>query len=164
LDGPRPSWSTEGPVQAEVFVLRLRGTAMEMVGPCGPQPWYMEVGLEQDPVEVVGRLTRANLGPPDLVHSTSWRTARGGVVLSFVVVMPDDFSSAQPGIPIGRAELARSDATAAPAGIDAGQVIEHGLRHLAWLAADDLVVGEILSPDWRRLLSGYRPEPFRHLG
>ena len=157
------TWSTEGPVQAEVFVLRLRAGALEMVGPCGPQPWYMEVAAEQDPVEVVTRLTRSNLAPPAMVHSTSWRTARGGVVLSFVAVMPDEFDPAQPGVPVARAELARSAATEAPGAIQAAQVIEHALRHLAWLAEDDPVAGETLSEGWKTLLAGYRPEPFRHL-
>ena len=160
---PSGSWSTEGPVQAEVFVLRLHAGALEMVGPCGPQPWYIEVATEQDPVEVVSRLTQTNLAPPDMVHSTSWRTARGGVVLSFVAVMPDEFDPAQPGVPVARAELARSAATEAPGTIQAAQVIEHALRHLAWLAEDDPVAAGTLSDGWKTLLAGYRPEPFRHL-
>ncbi len=129
-----------GPVQAELFVLRLRDGGLELVGPCGPQPWYIEVGADQDPVVEVNRLVRQNLGAPELVHSTSWRTARGGVVLSFVIVMPDGFDPAQPGVPVARAELARSEATQAPDAIQATQVIEHGLRHLAWLEGDDPVV------------------------
>jgi hypothetical protein len=66
--------------------------------------------------------------------------------------------------PIGRAELARSGATAAPAQIAHEQVVEHGLRHLAWLATDDPVVRTELSADWRRALATYVPEPFRSLG
>lgn len=151
-------------MQAEIFVLRLRDGALELVGPCGPQPWYVEVGAEQDPVQVVTALTKSNLGEPDLVHSTSWRTARGGVVLSFVVVMPDGFEPALPGVPVGRAELARSGATDAPAAIQATQVIEHALRHMAWLAHDDPVVSRTRSAAWQALLSDYHPEPFQHLG
>ena len=41
---------------------------------------------------------------------------------------------------------------------------QHGLRHLAWLAKDDATVGSALSEEWKRLLEGYAPEPFRHLG
>ena len=63
--------------------------------------------------------------------------------------------------PIHRSELARSDATAAPATIGSTQVLEHGLRHLAWLAEDDEVVAATLSPTWRRALADYVPEPFR---
>jgi hypothetical protein len=40
-------------------------------------------------------------------------------------------------------------------------VLEHGLRHLAWLAKDDEVVAERLNPAWRDALAGYVPEPFR---
>ena len=142
----------------------MRAGDLELVGPCGPQPWYIEVAADQDPVEVVSRLTRVNLAEPRMVHSTSWRTARGGVVLSFVVVMPDGFNPGYPGVPVARAELARSGATEAPGAIHAAQVIEHALRHMAWLADDDPVAGETLSPEWKSLLEGYRPEPFRHLG
>ena len=66
--------------------------------------------------------------------------------------------------PIGRAELARSEATAAPRDIAYQQVVEHGLRHMAWLVADDPVVAGELSDDWRRVLADYVPEPFRVLG
>jgi len=38
---------------------------------------------------VVTRLATKLLGKPLLVHSTSWRRARGGVILSFVVVIRD---------------------------------------------------------------------------
>ncbi len=60
-----------------------------LTGPCGPEPWYVEVAQGADPTAVAARLTRANVGEPLLVHSTSWRTARGGVVVTFVVVIED---------------------------------------------------------------------------
>jgi hypothetical protein len=68
------------------------------------------------------------------------------------------------GIPIGRAELARNSATAAPIQIGYQQVFEHGVRHLAWLVDDDEVVRSTLNEEWKLALSGYVPEPFRHLG
>ena len=118
-----PVWATEGPVQAEVFVLRLNGGVPELAGPCGPEPWYLEVGADDDPVEVVGRLSRNLLGPPLLVHSTSWRRARGSVILSFIVVIADAQAAELAGVPIARAELARSGATEAATSIAAVQVI-----------------------------------------
>jgi hypothetical protein len=154
---------TEGPVQAEVFVLRLNGPVPELAGPCGPDPWYIEVGPDDDPVEVVSRLSRNLMGQPLLVHSTSWRRARGSVILSFVVVNRTDQAPELAGIPIGRAELARSGATHAPVAIAYKQVLEHGLRHLAWLAKEDDTVRSVLSPEWKQVLAGYVPEPFRHL-
>jgi hypothetical protein len=135
----------------------------ELAGPCGPDPWYLEVGAADDPVEVVSRLVRNLMGEPLLVHSTSWRRARGSVILSFVVVNRDDQAPELVGIPIVRAELARSTATSAPAAIGFFQVLEHGLRHLAWLVNDDELVCSTLSDDWKRVLGGYVPAPFRHL-
>jgi hypothetical protein len=153
------AFTTKGPVQAEVFVLRLNGGFPEVAGPCGPDPWYMEIG-DQDPVEVVSRLSSNLLGEPVLVHSTSGRD-RGSVILSFVVVIADDQAPELTGGAVGRAELARSGRREAPARIPTDQVLEHGLRHLAWLAKDDPVVSETLSVEWKRILEGYTPEPFR---
>jgi hypothetical protein len=147
-----------------VFVLRMRDGAVELAGPCGPDPWYIEVGEGDDPVEVVRRLAANLMGEPLLVHSTSWRRDRGSVVLSFVVVNRDGQAPHLAGTPIGRAELARGAATSAPAAISHGQVLEHGLRHLAWLVQDDEVVRTTLSEQWQATLGGYVPEPFRHLG
>lgn len=137
--------------------------APELAGPCGPDPWYMEVGADDDPLQVVTRLSRNLMGEPLLVHSTSWRRARGSVVLSFVVVNRNDQALELPGMPIFRAELARSSAASAPAAISYAQVLEHGLRHLSWLASEDDVVRTTLTDQWRSFLSDYVPEPFRHL-
>ena len=160
---PRTPWAVEGPVQAEVFVLRMREGRPELAGPCGPDPWYIEVAPEDDPVEVVGRLSRNLMGEPVLVHSTSWRRARGAVVLSFVVVNSDGQAPHLVGVPISRAELARSGATSVAKTIASAQVLEHGLRHLAWLSREDQVVMVALSDEWKRALEDYVPEPFRNL-
>jgi len=153
----------EGPVQVEVFVLRMKAGRPELAGPCGPDPWYIELDAQDDPVEVVSRLSRNLMGDPILVHSTSWRRARGAVVLSFVVVNSEDQAPDLAGIPISRAELARSEATSAAKTIAAAQVLEHGLRHLAWLAKEDPVVMGVLNEDWKEALADYRPEPFRNI-
>lgn len=156
-------WAVEGPVQAEVFVLRMRQGRPELAGPCGPDPWYIEVAAEDDPVEVVSRLSRNLMGEPVLVHSTSWRRARGAVVLSFVVVNADAQAPHLVGLPISRAEVARSGATSAAKTIASAQVLEHGLRHLAWLSREDEFVMATLSDEWKRALEDYVPEPFRNL-
>jgi hypothetical protein len=145
-------------------VLRIRAGAPELAGPCGPDPWYVEVGADEDPVEVVRRLSANLMGEPLLVHSTSWRRARGSVILSFVVVNREEQAPELAGIAVERAELARAGATSAPAAIAHQQVLEHGLRHLAWLAREDEMVRSVLSEDWLRAVGGYVPEPFRHLG
>lgn len=43
------------------------------------------------------------------------------------------------------------------------QVVEHALRHLAWLSKEEHVIGEAL-PEWASALESYVPEPFRALG
>jgi hypothetical protein len=141
----------------------MRGRAPELAGPCGPEPWYIEVGDDEDPLEVVTRLSTNLLGEPLLVHSTSWRRARGGVILTFVIVIRDDQAPELEGLPIERAALARNSATEAAKSIAAAQVIEHGLRHLAWLAREDPVVPGILSAEWKEYLAPYIPEPFQHI-
>ena len=157
-------FDVEGPVQAEVFVVWLNGDHLELTGPDGPIPWLMELGATDHPVEVVDRIVRDVVGPPRLVHSTSWRRDRDAVILSFVVVIDPAVADGMESAPIGRAVLARSEATAAPRDIAYQQVVEHGLRHLAWLVADDPVVAGELSGEWRTVLAAYVPEPFRALG
>jgi hypothetical protein len=113
---------------------------------------------------VVDGIVRDIVGPPMLVHSTSWRRDREAVILSFVVVIPPELVGSMASVPIGRAELARSEATAAPRDIAVDAVVEHGIRHLAWLADEDPVVADTLPPGWRPILAAYVPEPFRALG
>ncbi len=159
-----PPWDVVGPVQGEVFVVWLNDSRLELTGPCGPDPWYIEVGDGDHPVDVVTRIVHDVVGPARLVHSTSWRRDRGAVILSFVVVIDPELAGGMDSRPVVRRELARAGATSAPREIDPAQVIEHGLRHLAWLAADDPVVREELPEPWHQVLAGYTPEPFRSLG
>jgi hypothetical protein len=100
-----------------------------------------------------------------VLHSTSWRHVGQEVVLTYIAVVPPE-SVPPPSwtmAEVGRSELARGDATAPPSGIDIGQVLEHALRHLAWLRQDDPVIAELLG-DWSDALADYVPEPFRALG
>ena len=157
-------FDVEGPVQAEVFVVWLADDHLELTGPCGPAPWLLEIGPADHPVEVVTRIVRDVIGEPLLVHSTSWRRDRDAVILSFVVVIERALVGSMASLPIGRSELARGEATAAPREIATAQVVEHGLRHMAWLAQDDPVVAAELPSGWRELLADYVPEPFRNLG
>ncbi len=157
-------FDVKGPVQAEVFVVWLAGDHLELTGPCGPAPWLLELGPEDHPVEVVTRIVRDVVGEPLLVHSTSWRRERDAVILSFVVVIDGRLVGSMSSMPIARSELARGEATAAPREIATSQVVEHGLRHMAWLATDDPVVAAELPAGWRALLTEYIPEPFRNLG
>jgi len=154
----------EGPVQAEVFVVWLNDDHLELTGPCGSAPWLIEMGDADHPIEIVARLVEGTIGQPILVHSTSWRRDRGAVILSFLVAIDPTLVGAMDTAPIARADLARSEAAAAPRQVGYLQVLEHGLRHLAWLVQDDPVVAAELSPSWAVALAGYVPEPFRALG
>lgn len=158
------AWDVEGPVQAEVFVVWLNGDTLELTGPCGAAPWILELAATDHPVEVVDRIVRDVVGDPLLVHSTSWRRDRDAVLLSFVVVIDPDLVHDMDSRPVARTDLARSEATVAPRDIATDQVVEHALRHLAWLAEDDPVVRGELSPAWHEVLAAYGPEPFRNLG
>ncbi len=157
-------WDVEGPIRAEVFVVWLNGDHLDLTGPCGAAPWNIELGSTDHPVEVVDRLVRDVVGEPRLVHSTSWRRDRDAVTLSFVVVIDAHLVDGMETAPIERTVLARSGASSAPGSIGHEQVVEHGLRHLAWLAQDDPVVAAVMSDDWRLALTDYVPEPFRNLG
>ena len=161
--GDARSFTVDGPVQAEILVVVLDEHQPALTGPCGPEPWYVEIPQGDDPMTVTARLIRANMGEPVVLHSTSWRSSRGGVVLTFVAVIDPTAVAALARTPIGRAELARGGATTAPPRVDTEPVIEHGLRHLAWLARDDPAVAQALPPRWHQVLTGYLPEPFRHL-
>lgn len=154
----------EGPIRAEAFVVWLNGDHLDLTGPCGAAPWHIELGATDHPVEVVDRIVRDVVGEPRLVHSTSWRRDRDAVILSFVVIIDAKLVDGMETAPVARAQLARSRAVTAPGSIAHEQVLEHGLRHLAWLAKDDPVVAAELSNDWRQALAGYIPEPFRNLG
>lgn len=135
---------------------------IRLSGPCGPAPWVVEVG-DGDPTAVVARMVRSNVGEPLVVHSTSWRQDRAAVVLTFVAVLPAHIVRELDSVSVDRAELARGAADAAPARIEWQQVVEHGLRHLAWLVRDDAVVSAQLGPTWAAALDSYVPEPFRAL-
>ena len=144
-------------------MIRLNGDRLELTGPDGPVPWIVQLDDAEHPVAVVTRIVGGLVGPPKLVHSTSWRRDGSAVILSFVVVIGAEQGFGLASAWIERAELARSDATKAPERIGQAQVLEHGLRHLAWLVQDDDVVASRLSNDWHDALSTYVPEPFRSL-
>lgn len=153
----------DGPVTAEVFTLARSGDVLELTGPCGAAPWHIESGAGEHPLDTVRRIVGSAIDGVLLVHSTSWRYERGAVVLTFVVVIDPDAVGAMDATPVVRAALARSSSHAAPEVIGRLQVLEHGLRHLAWLAKEDAVVGAALDDGWHALLGGYVPEPFRQL-
>lgn len=151
----------DAPVTAEVFTLVREGSDLVLTGPCGPAPWLIEAGRSEHPLDTVRRIVTGAMEGVLLVHSTSWRHERDSVMLTFVVVVSARADMA--GSSVSRVDLARSTATEAPASIAHSQVLEHAIRHLAWLASTDDVVRSTLDPDWHAILESYVPEPFQQL-
>lgn len=160
---PFDPFDVEGPVLCETFVVFVADGTVRLTGPCGPAAWHVEVGPGGDPMAVVRRLLTAQLGEPLVLHSTSWRRWRESVVLSFVAVVRPEQADGHDSVAVERAALARGSEAAAPARVAFDQVLEHALRHLAWLVRDDPVVGAALDPAWPAALDAYVPEPFRAL-
>lgn len=154
----------EGPVRGEVFVVALGAHGPVQTGPCGAAPWHIETHGGAHPMEVVRIVVDEVLGPVDLLHSTSWRWHHGAVVLTFLAVIGEAMIADMPAVPIVRTELARGRAAHAPDDVDDAQVLEHALRHLAWLVEDDPEVADALGGLSDDVLAGYAPEPFRQLG
>jgi hypothetical protein len=163
---PRPPdvIDVEGPITAEVFVVTQLDGVLLLTGPDGPQPWLIQAVDAGHPMALVDALVRRHLPSATLVHSTSWRYEADAVVLSFVAVVPAVAVSHLACVPVPRTPLARGSAHEAPGSIGWQAVLEHGLRHLAWLVRDDEAVAAALDPTWHDLLGDYVPEPFQHLG
>jgi len=149
----------------EAVVLCLDEGGIQQISPHGLEtiraPWDPDLDPHEVIVDAVAELGLA----PTMVHSTSWRVVRGLIVLTFLVVVepparvPDTYEVEL----VTRAELARGRATGPPPQVHLSQVVEHGLRHLAWLVREDEAIHEALR-DWPLVLSTYEPEPFRAFG
>ncbi len=156
-------FDVEGPVRAEVFVVAMTAGGPVLSGPDGPQAWHIETHGGGHPMDEVRDVIDRALGEVELFHSTSWRWDRDSVVLTFLAVVDATRVAGMAATPIDRTRLARSSATRAPEVIGSPQVLEHALRHLAWLAREDEVVGGTLDGEWHRVLAGYVPAPFEQL-
>jgi hypothetical protein len=153
------------PSSLEAVVLFLGGDGIRHVSPHGRETVLAAWDPDLDPHEVIVDAV-ADLGlAPVMVHSTSWRVVRRRIVLTFLVVVeapaevPDSFEVEL----VARAELARGRATGPPPEVHLSQVVEHGLRHLAWLVGQDEAIHEALA-GWSLALGDYEPEPFRAFG
>jgi class 3 adenylate cyclase/CRP-like cAMP-binding protein/tetratricopeptide (TPR) repeat protein len=102
---------------------------------------------------------------PVAVHSTSWRFERGRLVVTYLAVLDVSDPSVEgfQATEVRRRELARGTAFDPPPSIEIDHVVEHALRHLAWLGRDDPVIKDLLHGGWFRALEVYEPEPFRSL-
>jgi hypothetical protein len=146
----------------EAVVLYLDDDGIRCLSPEGRQTirasWDPDLDPHESIVDAVAELGLA----PIMVHSTSWRVVRQSVLLTFLVAVeppahiPDTYDVEL----VTRVELARGGATGPPQRVHHFQVVEHGLRHLAWLVGEDETIHAALA-GWSRALSEYEPEPFR---
>ncbi|MSQ14700.1 MAG: hypothetical protein EXR50_02410 [Dehalococcoidia bacterium] len=159
-------WSEQFVMQAiEVLPVTLRDGQLSSLRPDCADSFIIGWPAGARPEEVAARAI-AQLGmEPVVLHSTSWRHAGGEVVLTYLAVVSpiDGLPASWEASHVTHTELARGDATAPPPVIGVGQVLEHALRHLAWLMHDDEAIASAL-PDWAEVLAGYVPEPFRAFG
>lgn len=146
----------------EALVLYLAEDGIRHISPAAGETLLVPWDPELQPVESVADEV-AGLGlSPFMVHSTSWRVCDGRILLTFVVLVdnPSSIPAGHRDVRIARTELARGGPLSPPVDVKLDQVVEHGLRHLAWLIGDDEGIREHL-PAWAGALAVYRPEPFR---
>ncbi|MSQ32818.1 MAG: hypothetical protein EXR60_00070 [Dehalococcoidia bacterium] len=156
-------WSASFVMQAiEILPVALRERQLLSLRPEHAGSFVVGWPAGARPEEVAARAMQELGLEPLVLHSTSWRHVGAEVVLTYLTVvspvagLPPSWEAA----PIIHVELARGDATTPPSAIGVLQVLEHTLRHLAWLLGDDPAIAGAL-PDWREALADYVPEPFR---
>lgn len=149
----------------EAIVLYLQGERVHHLHRGGDPTLRLEWQAGLHPAEVVVDGAAAVGLSPFLVHSTSWRMEGDHLILSFLVGVeaPESVPTGFAQEPVGRVDLARGHAMGPPADVEPYHVVEHGLRHLAWLVRDDPGIREAL-PGWAEALEAYEPEPFRAFG
>jgi hypothetical protein len=154
----------DGP-SLEAIVLYLDDNGIRHLSPHGRETVMAAWDPDLDPHEAIVDAV-AELGlKPIMVHSTSWRVVHQVILLTFLVAVeaPAKVPSTYEVQLVTRAELARGRATGPPSHVHLTQVVEHGLRHLAWLVREDEAIHRALS-SWSQVLSDYEPEPFRAFG
>jgi hypothetical protein len=149
----------------EAVVLFLDDEGIRHLFPHGREtvrsPWDPDLDPAESIVDAVAALGMS----PLMVHSTSWRVMDRAIVLTFLVVIepPRHLPPTYEVELVTRAELARGRAMGAPPEVHLSQVVEHGLRHLAWLVQEDDAIHDALVT-WSAALATYGPEPFRAFG
>jgi hypothetical protein len=160
------AWSPEVVAQTlEVLPVSLGEAGLVWMKPVHAASLRVGLPVSAKPADVVLDVLKWYPLAPLVVHSTSWRHEEGRIVLTYVAVVvepttlpPDSLVT----LPVRRTELARGEAMSAPRSIGVEAVLEHALRHLAWLVRDDPAVGRALR-GWDGVLGEFEPEPFRSL-
>ena len=160
-------WSSAVVAQTlEILTVELVDGEIRWLKPVHADSLRLGLPVTDKPGEVVLGVMSWFPLTPRVAHSTSWRYEEGRVLLTYIVVVepPDHLApNSLVTIPVARATIARGEAMAPPSAIGVAAVLEHALRHLAWLVKDDATIAAAL-PDWLAILSAYTPEPYRALG
>lgn len=160
-------WSPDFTAQTlEVLPVAIRDGRLFWLKPVHAESLRIGLSASAQPADVVLEALKWYPLQPIVVHSTSWRHEAGTVILTYVAaVSPPDAlpRDSLVELPVGRAELARGEAMAAPQSIGVEAVLEHAVRHLSWLVKDDPAVMKALDA-WKEILAAFEPEPFRALG
>lgn len=160
-------WSSSLVVQTlEILTVELVDGAIHWLKPLHADSLRVGLPKSDKPGDVVLGVMAWYPLTPRVAHSTSWRYEEGRVILTYIVVVEEPTHLAPDSlvaIPVARATIARGEAMAPPPAIGVAAVLEHALRHLAWLIKDDPAIAAAL-PDWLDVLGAYTPEPFRALG
>jgi hypothetical protein len=159
-------WSPELVAQSlEILPVGLNEGKLFWLRPIHAPSLRVGISKSAEPSHVVLDVVASYQLRAQIVHSTSWRYEDGRIVLTYVVVVdppgllpPDSLELA----PIERSDLARGAATAPPDSITVNAVLEHAVRHLAWLNREDPAIASELA-DWSGVLDEYAPEPFQAL-
>jgi hypothetical protein len=146
----------------EILPVTMTTGSIHGLCPHGAASWQLAGPPGADPGPVVVEALRARGLRPTVVHSTSWRHQDGHVVLTYLAVLA---ATAPTGgglvaVPVRPQPLARGGALTAPTSLDVEQVLQHALRHLAWLQREDPEIAATLDPAWASPLAAYLPEPF----
>ena len=160
------AWSPQLVAQSlEVLPVGLKDGTLFWLRPVHAPSLRVGISRAAEPGQIVIDVVAWYPLLPRVVHSTSWRYEEGRIVLTYVVVVdppqrlpPDSLEL----LPIKRADLARGSSLAPADSITVDAVLEHAVRHLAWLSREDPAISAALG-DWSEPLKGYIPEPFQAL-
>lgn len=161
------AWSPELVAQTlEILPVSFQGGQLVWLKPVHAESLRVGLPRTAKPGDVVLSVLGWYPLHPWVVHSTSWRYEEGQVILTYVVVIepPEQLpADSLDMVPVRRVEIARGEAMSPPQTIGVTHVLEHALRHLAWLVRTDRAIAAALTA-WGTVLDGYQPEPFQSLG
>jgi hypothetical protein len=157
-------WSAEFVAQAlEVFIVCRDPRGLANLRPVHADSLRLAMAVGREPADLVlAAVARYDLRPI-VVHSTSWRSEPGRIILSTSrrSRLPSRWArSSSRSRSVAPSSPQRSDGRSSSIGTL--RVLEHALRHLSWLVRDDRAVQDALAA-WSLDLDAYVPEPFRNL-